>query len=151
LTKLLQNLQSLRSVLREKVVWIIAEFTKFSECFAWISCLNCFGIYKVCGMFCVKKLFELLRNLQSLLKVLRKKVVWIVAEFTNFAESFTWNSWLICFGIYQVCGMFCVKKLLELFRNLQSLRNVLRENLCRYYKIYWIKKSEFAKSKLKII
>ena len=127
--KMLRNLQSLRIVLREKVSWNVAKFTKFAECFALQSYLNCCGIYQVCGLFCVKKFLEMSWNIQSLRNVLLVKVAWIVAEFTNFTECFACKSFLNCCGIYKGCGMFYLIKLREMLRNLQRLRNVFRETV----------------------
>ena len=76
-------------------------------------------------MFYLTKLLELLRNLPRLWIVLRENVSLNVTEFKKCAECFTWQSYLNCCGIYQVCGLFCVKKFLEMSRNLPSLRNVL--------------------------
>ena len=126
LFELLRNLPSLWIVLREKVSLNVTKFTKFAECFALQSYLNCCGIYQVCGLFCVKKFLKMLRNLPSLRNVLRAKVAEIVAEFTKFTECFAFKSFLNCYGIYKVYGMFCVPILLVLFWNLQSLWNVLR-------------------------
>ena len=80
-------------------------------------------------MFYLTKLLELLRNLPSLWIVLREKVSLNVTKFTKFAECFALQSYLNCCGIYQVCGLFCVKKFLEMSRNLPSLRNVLLDKV----------------------